>query len=1045
MIKLDIHHKSRFMTLSGDPVDIAIFATSLPSTVTKTPSSPSKSSMIADSEPHKSVPGSSALSSRHLQPHGKHSKNPSRSMSPGLKITDMLSPSLPIDDTIENRPNGPRHGLVAPSSSLPRAPATTSTTSLVNGALDLLGSTPTPSIPTRQPSLAPTPSLSTLPYSTSTPTSSPAMLGSTIKGIFGFRNSGNSCYINATLQALLALPSFISDLGSPQLSRLVPDAGVETLYRALLAAMDRTLQQKRKQVMDPSRVKLAVARLHEKFRDTRQQDAHEFFVSCLDQLESELAHGGLNSARKQQLEEVKAKSLPQKRSLRRKRRLIEEEDDNEPDTPLNSSAMDIGEDMDVPYSERATLLCPSKRNFIGVIRATMTCIACKDISYNDETFRFITLDVFKDLQAMIDTVITNCKGSSEEPLEKEAEMREKLECDFHWPPTLENLLYVTLSKTRLERSCEKCRHKECFIERGFVQLPRVLVIQLKCFGYNQLTNTSSKLNAVIDVDTEVNLKKFCFRDAVSGPVTFTPNMEETMEKSKERYEKLENEEAEYAAYLKKKRDVNISKKRSYSSITPFAERSATSKQLQHTSTHSTILASSTRVSLGAASSAAGPWAKPATGLHDERSSAYTDRLETALNEDTSTSQEVDDIMKAVLKKPKYSETTTTREVISVDGATMELDGDETFEIDLEMAASASDRKAGTSFGDEVEEVLKYGPGDLPDAFDDAFQTQSVRSNGLGGLKGGAPPKVDYIDDVSDDELITKDDSETLVKDDAEPLDLDGMSPRTKNMWTLAHKVAMGDISADTLRHCPQSPLPKLELPHRSVTPASSNSITSTTSSSVAPRNPISTKSFIPPRSNQLSTISVDDDDTDEMKRALKESLQDHQTHEQNEAAFKSLLESTKPVSSAKPITSTRHNFDCKDLFAEGEMDGDHKPSEFNGDEKAPIITYKPGKTPASVSSDPPRPPISYDYKLQSVIHHLGASVSSGHYVADVRVSKDTMADIKASETMARSESGGGQADEWLHFDDDRVSHSSSDALKRAPYLLFYVNSAIICT
>lgn len=101
-----------------------------------------------------------------------------------------------------------------------------------------------------------------------------------------FRNAGNTCYVNACLQALLGLPSFAADLEAPELAS-APGLKDKSLYRSLLN-ISQQCQRAHSDAIDPVAVKDSLARTAKHFRGYAQQDAHEFLCYCLDLLQMEL-------------------------------------------------------------------------------------------------------------------------------------------------------------------------------------------------------------------------------------------------------------------------------------------------------------------------------------------------------------------------------------------------------------------------------------------------------------------------------------------------------------------------------------------------------------------------------------------------------------------------------------------------------------------------------------------------------------------------------------------------------------------------------------
>ncbi|XP_069083205.1 ubiquitin carboxyl-terminal hydrolase 37 isoform X1 [Pleurodeles waltl] len=112
-------------------------------------------------------------------------------------------------------------------------------------------------------------------------------LSSQTQQLQGFSNLGNTCYMNAILQSLFSLQSFVNDLLKQRIPwKKIP---VNTLIRRfafLLSKKDICSSEQKKDLL--KRVKGAISATAERFSGYMQNDAHEFLNQCLDQLKEDM-------------------------------------------------------------------------------------------------------------------------------------------------------------------------------------------------------------------------------------------------------------------------------------------------------------------------------------------------------------------------------------------------------------------------------------------------------------------------------------------------------------------------------------------------------------------------------------------------------------------------------------------------------------------------------------------------------------------------------------------------------------------------------------
>lgn len=107
----------------------------------------------------------------------------------------------------------------------------------------------------------------------------------------GMINLGNTCYLNAVLQGLFSIPEFCSAICSlsEEKHSTLPDDGIIHSLCHCIGRLIRPNSFQRPEPIDPTPVKLAISKHTGLFNTLTQQDAHEFFVSLMETIESEIS------------------------------------------------------------------------------------------------------------------------------------------------------------------------------------------------------------------------------------------------------------------------------------------------------------------------------------------------------------------------------------------------------------------------------------------------------------------------------------------------------------------------------------------------------------------------------------------------------------------------------------------------------------------------------------------------------------------------------------------------------------------------------------
>ena len=154
----------------------------------------------------------------------------------------------------------------------------------------------------------------------------------------GFTNLGNTCYMNAVLEALCCITSFSRGTRRlPILNQLPPESFTLAIYRL----MNLRKTQDSGESLNLSNIKKALEQNGDRFLGFEQQDAHEFLCACFDQMELEI-------------------------------------------TPFLSIQTN-------PSFSTQPFDIPATATFRGVIQYQIVCKGCQDTETRDEDFFFLSL------------------------------------------------------------------------------------------------------------------------------------------------------------------------------------------------------------------------------------------------------------------------------------------------------------------------------------------------------------------------------------------------------------------------------------------------------------------------------------------------------------------------------------------------------------------------------------------------------------------------------------------------------------------------------
>jgi len=283
----------------------------------------------------------------------------------------------------------------------------------------------------------------------------------------GIKNSGNSCYFHAILQALAELPTFICDLKDNR----VKEASLkdESCYKTFLQITNQCAE--RSQVpIDARKAQNAVSRHCKQFANKKQQDAHELLGTFLTILELEIF-----PFLKEKKERYRTKDI----------KLHE-----------------------IPIADRPGLFCPTKRNFSFLIKKQFCCTKCGDKPEVVEIFRDLSLEIFDN---------EDFERWDRENLSDE--VKDWMET-ISTPLSVQDMLRYYFLPEKIERHC-KCGCNVTIIKKSIASLPRILTLHIKRFIHSD--SGMKKLKSKIQVDNELVLGNNVITKPLQDTISFDIN------------------------------------------------------------------------------------------------------------------------------------------------------------------------------------------------------------------------------------------------------------------------------------------------------------------------------------------------------------------------------------------------------------------------------------------------------------------------------------------------------------------------------------------
>lgn len=139
--------------------------------------------------------------------------------------------------------------------------------------------------------------------------------------------------------------------------------------------------------------------------------------------------------------------------------------------------------------------CPVTRSFESGVLHTVSCKQCGESAPKEEIYHAFSLDI---------PVLCNSSDISS-----------------FGTVNLQTLVEKHFEDEELEYTCSKCESKEAVISHSFSRLPRVLILHLKRYGYDNLTEEQAKKQDKVNIERFIDLKMLC-SSKCKAPLAFQP-------------------------------------------------------------------------------------------------------------------------------------------------------------------------------------------------------------------------------------------------------------------------------------------------------------------------------------------------------------------------------------------------------------------------------------------------------------------------------------------------------------------------------------------
>jgi len=398
----------------------------------------------------------------------------------------------------------------------------------------------------------------------------------------GFGNFGNTCYMNSVLVCLMALPPFLRCLLCDSTQQTLQDAA--HVKAPLTAEMSKLLLQQLAQQVQASRaasasapvpqraelVKATLAAACNRFQGYQQQDAHEFLIHLLAQLDTELSALGRRMGGIAAL--LRVACMPSQPQVGTQHALLHGKAAEGGATyPLSVPGAHMPEDRRSRAAMRAAVN-PIRRCFVFETYSSMTCACCGYSRGHASEHVCLSLTLAgspvqspeatapSDAAALPSTPVVTAPSAhtGEESLVLDSDsdgdaciagpystaghLNTSLSAfdDVSTPQAhpaapvppaaaatandssgdmlpLTALLDAHFAAERLELRCDECKEgSHVLASSAIASLPRVLILQLNRFTSDPYTGATRKVQTPVPFPVQLSLTEHCFKGTPPG-------------------------------------------------------------------------------------------------------------------------------------------------------------------------------------------------------------------------------------------------------------------------------------------------------------------------------------------------------------------------------------------------------------------------------------------------------------------------------------------------------------------------------------------------